>query len=216
MADDDLTASESAILMVLMAEAREVLNTDLTARYGLDVRKPQRDKLQRLEFIASRRDGRTYALQLDDKGWRKVQDADLDFRLRGAGALSAGLAALQATLRDRVLARANCETFGELFAVTDIRAAEPRREPVDALRRRVITAYEALADEPGAWVNLRRLRPFFADVPQDDVDDALRRLSLEADVNLVPEANQRLLTAADAEAAVRVGGQENHLLAIGV
>jgi hypothetical protein len=216
MDNNELTASESAILVVLMAEAKEVLNTELTARYGLDVRKPHRDKLQRLEFIASRKSGRTYALQLDDKGWRKMQDADLHFQLRGAGALSAGLAALQAALRDRVLARANCETFGELFAVTDIRAAEPRPEPADALRRRVITAYRALAEEPGSWVNLRRLRPFLADVPKDDVDDALRRLSLEADVNLVPEANQRLLTAADAEAAVRVGGQKNHLLAIGV
>jgi hypothetical protein len=215
MADDDMNASESAILMVLMAEAREVLNTELTERYGLDVRKTQRDKLTNLEYIASRKSGRTYALQLADKGWLRVQD-DLDFKLRGAGALSNALTALHANLRGRVLARAACANLGELFALTDVRAAAPQRESGLAIRTRILNAYEALADEPKAWVSLRRLRPFFADVPRDQLDDALRQLSLEDDVNIVPESSQRLLTEADIEAALRLGDQDNHLLAIGV
>src|SRR5687768_1122538 len=65
MAGDDLTPSEGAILMVLMVEAREVLNTELKERYGLDVRKEQRDKLARLHYVSSRRSGRTVAMQLD-------------------------------------------------------------------------------------------------------------------------------------------------------
>ncbi|MGW4461603.1 hypothetical protein [Micromonospora sp. NPDC004704] len=217
MANDDLNASESAVLIVLMAEAREVLNTELVERYGLDVRKPQRDKLTALHYVASRKSGRTYALQLDDKGWVRVQN-DLDFRQRGAPAHGAALTALQTSLRDRVLARSGCAGFTELFALTDVRGSAP--DPVPdagpALRLRIITTYRALAREPGAWVSLRRLRPFFADLPRDVLDEALRRLSLEDGVNIVPESNQKTLTEADVEAALHLGGQANHLLAVGV
>ncbi|MFI7076507.1 hypothetical protein ACIBO1_04330 [Micromonospora sp. NPDC049903] len=230
MAGDDLTASESAILVVLMAEAREVLNTELRQRYGLDVRKPQRDKLTRLHYVASRKSGSTYALQLDDKGWVRVQ-TELDFTLRGASALGAALTALHGNLRDRVLERSGCATLTELFALSDVRAPAPTpssepvgsaptpagpAEPVGPLRARVVSAYRALAAESGAWVSLRRLRPFFADVHRDDLDDALRRLIREEGVTLVPESNQKTLTEADIAAALRVGGQDNHLLAIGV
>ncbi|MEV0155412.1 hypothetical protein AB0H57_16950 [Micromonospora sp. NPDC050686] len=217
MAGDELTASESAILVVLMAEAREVLNTELRERYNLDVRKPQRDKLTRLHYVASRKSGSTYALQLDDKGWVRVQ-SDLDFTLRGASALGAALTALQANLRDRVLARSGCATLTELFALTDVRApaSAPAADPSGSLRARIVSAYRALADEPGAWVSLRRLRPFFADVPRDDLDESLRRLSRSDGVTIAPESNQQTLTEADITAALRLGGQENHLLAIGV
>jgi hypothetical protein len=217
MAGDDLTASESAILVVLMAEAREVLNTELVERYGLDVRKPQRDKLTRLHYVASRRSGRTYALQLDDKGWVHMQN-DLNFSLRGAAALGAALTALQASLRDRVLARSGCATLAELFALSDVRASVPTAAPAPSgpLTARIISAYQALAEEPGAWVSLGRLRPFFADIPRDRLDDSLRLLSREEGVNIAPESNQKTLTEADIKAALRLGGQENHLLAIGV
>jgi hypothetical protein len=216
MADDDMTASESAILIVLMAEAREVLNTELKEWYGLDVRKEQRDKLTtKLHYIASRKSGRTYALQLADDGWVRVQK-DLNFTLRGAGALSSGLKALQKNLRDRVLARAECASFTELFALKDVRAVEPQRASRAALGLRIIAAYEALADEPKAFVGLGRLRPFFADVPREDLDEALRRLASEGEANIVPESSQRLLSEADVEASLRIGSQDNHLLAIGV
>jgi hypothetical protein len=211
----DLTASESAILIVLMAEAREVLNTELQELYGLDVRKTQRDKLTERKYIASKKSGRTYALQLADEGWVRVQD-DLDFKLRGAGALGAALAALQNNLRDRVLARASCANLGELFALNDIRGAESDHGSEAALRIRIVGAYEALADKPHAWVSLRRLRPFFPDVPRSTMDGALAELSREDGVNIVPESNRKTLTEADVEAALDLGGQENHLLAIGV
>jgi hypothetical protein len=209
MAGDDLTPSEGAILMVLMVEAREVLNTELKERYGLDVRKEQRDKLGRLHYVSSRRSGRTVAMQLDDKGWVRMQ-SDFDFNARGAKALGAALTALHANLRERILGRSGAANLTELFAQTEMRA------PTGGLGPRIASAYNALADEPGAWVSLRRLRPFFADVARDDLDEALRDLSRSDGVNIVPESNQKALTPADREAALRLGGQENHLLAIGV
>ncbi|GID31126.1 hypothetical protein [Paractinoplanes brasiliensis] len=206
MAGDDLTPSEAAILVVLMVEAREVLNTELRDRYGLDVRKPTRVKLERLHYVASRKSGRTTALQLDDKGWVRMQ-SDLNFK--GGGALGAALTALHTQLRERIVERSGAANLTELFARTEMRA------PSD-LNARVLSAVQALAAKSGDWVSLRRLRPFFADVPREQLDEALRQLSDSGAVTIVPESNQRTLTAADHEAALRLGGQDNHLLAVGV
>jgi hypothetical protein len=41
-------------------------------------------------------------------------------------------------------------------------------------------------------------------------------LEREPDVNIVPESNQKALTDAERTAAVRIGGQDKHFLAIGV
>jgi hypothetical protein len=212
---DELTPSENAILIVLMAEAREVLNTELKNRYGLDVRKPSRDKLARKKYVASRKSGPTFALQLDDEGWVHVQD-ELAFRSNGATAHAAALTTLLTGLRDRVLERSGCKNFAELFALTDVRGPVSAVDQEQLLRTRIVNAYGALADEPGGWVSLTRLRPFFGDVPAAAVDEALRRLSREPGVNIVPASNQKMLTDADHAAALHLGGQDKHVLAIGV
>jgi hypothetical protein len=215
MADDKLTASENATLIVLMAEAREVLNTELKEQYGLDVRKESRDKLARKRYVSSRKSGRTFALQLDDEGWVQVQN-DLAFRSNGATAQAAALTALLASLRDRVLDRSGCKSYAELFALNDVRGPVSVPDQEEVLRTRLVNAYTALAAEPGEWVSLTRLRPFFGDVPTAALDEALRKLSRESGVNIVPGSNQKMLTEADAAAALHLGGQEKHLLAIGV
>jgi hypothetical protein len=215
MAGEELTPAENAILIVLMAEAREVLNTELKAVYGLDVRKGSRDKLGRKQFVASRKSGPTYALQLDDKGWVHVQE-ELNFRSNGATAQAAAVSAVLRGLRDRVLDRSGCKSFAELFALDDVRGPASAPEQEKILRTRIVNAYEALKDEPGGWVSLTRLRPFFGDVSPAAMDEALRKVSREPGVTLAPESNQKVLTDADHEAAVHIGGQDKHLLAIGV
>ncbi|HEX3283115.1 MAG TPA: hypothetical protein VHT50_00320 [Mycobacterium sp.] len=216
MADeDDLTPSESAILIVLMAEAREILNTELKERYRIDVYKNYRDKLNRLRLVASRKSGNTWAHQLDDRGWVRVQ-SDLNFDSPRARALGGALVALQVNLRDRVLTRGDYSSFSELFSQSDIRVSSSAPDAEANLRVRIRNAYAALASEPGAWVSMTRLRPFFGDLPVSELDDALRKLHREPDVNIAPESNQKMLTAADVEAALHVGGQDKHLLAIGV
>lgn len=212
---DDLTPSENAILIVLMAEAREVLNTELKETYGLDVRKNYRDKLVAKRYIASRKSGQTYAHQLDDNGWVHVQD-ELNFRSNGATAQAAAVTALLASLRDRVLERSGCKSYAELFALNDLRSPLSAPDQEQLLRTRIVNAYDALVDEPKGWVSLTRLRPFFGDVPTAALDDALRKLSREPDVNIAPESNQKMLTDEDAAAALHLGGQDKHLLAIGV
>ncbi len=214
MTDSDLTPGESAILIVLMVEAREITNTELKERYGVDVRKESREKLNRLGFVASQKHGRSYLHVLDDKGWLRVED-DLDVDSPKARAIGAALGALHGAVRDRVLPRTGYRKLGELFALTDVVPAEQADRPTN-LEARLRNAYAALVSEPGAWVALSRLRPFFDDLPRETVDEALRQLLFSADVNIVPESNQKSLTEEDRAAAVRIGGQEKHLLAIGV
>lgn len=209
---DHLTPSESAILIVLMAEAREITNTELLSRWGLDVRKPSRDKLNDLKLVEST--PKPWSHQLADKGWSHV-NGDLNFDSPRARALGAALATLHSNLRDRVLPRTGLANFGEMFTHSGGEVGVGDTVPV-SLEPRLRSTYAALAAEPGGWVALVRLRPFFADVPTADLDEALRALSRYDDVNLVPESNQKVLTEADRAAAVHLGGRDKHYLAIGV
>jgi len=46
------------------------------------------------------------------------------------------------------------------------------------------------------------------------VDDTLTRMYQITGVSLIPEENQKTLTASDRDAAVRIGNQPKHLIAI--
>ena len=196
MPGDDLTPSEAAILFVLMAEAREVSNTELRKRYGVDVRKSYRDKLNRLGLVDSRREGNTFLHQLADKGWVRVQE-DLNFQSSQGRILGGALTALQVNLRDRVMGRSDYRTFGEMFALTDVRAgaAQPGR-PARPYDLRIRQGYAALAAEPGAWVSLTR-RLLRATCRRTRWTGRSRDGAAGQDVNLVPSRTRRPLTPAD-------------------
>ena len=59
---------ERAAMIALMALNKETPNAELKRRYGLDVRKPARDKLNRAGLVQSRRLNRGYAHELTDAG----------------------------------------------------------------------------------------------------------------------------------------------------
>ena len=61
---------ERAAMIALMALNRETLNSELKRRYGLDVRKPARVKLNRDGLVQSRSvKGKGFAHELTDAGW---------------------------------------------------------------------------------------------------------------------------------------------------
>jgi hypothetical protein len=211
MASDNLTPSEGAILIALMAEARTILNTELVKLYRIDVIKERREKLNRLHLVDSKRSGKTYSHELTDEGWVLVQK-DLDVTSPRARAIGGALAALHLNLLNRVLSRTGYHNLAEMFSRTDIAPPEPSAN----LELRLRNAYAALATGPGASVALARLRPFFEDIPRADMDAALRRLSQAPNVDLEPEENQKSLTEDDRTAAIQLGGQNKHLLVIGV
>ncbi|MBY6364802.1 hypothetical protein [Rhodococcoides corynebacterioides] len=234
MSTTDLTGTEVAVLMVLMAEARAVRNPEL-AVLGPALAKPSRDRLVAQGLIDVGREGRSMTLELTDKGWKFCADLMGSDAPKGATGPGKALFTVLAGL-------------GRWFHRDDVRPAEvffPRDTPAEIeplptpanavvpqsvreqdgggessantgvdLETRIRRAYAELAREPGARVRLTRLRPALSDVPRDRLDDALVALQRTPGVSLIPEENQKTLSDDDRAAAVTVGNQRNHLLTI--
>lgn len=196
----DLTGTERAVLLVLMAESRPVPNPELAA-LGPALDKPGRDKLNRLGLIESERVGGRYVHELTDRGWRLCRDlvsAGPPSRATGpAKALATVLSALGRYLDSSGLSLA--DVFGP--------AAD------ETLEDRIRSAYDKLAPRPGGWVSLTRLRAELSD-PRADVDTALVTLHRTPGVSVIPQEDQKVLTAEDRAAAVVIGDRPKHLIAI--
>ncbi len=204
MADDELRIPERAALLALVTFTEEkVTNPDMKARYGFDIDKDARETLETGGFITADRDaerpGRPFVHTLTDKGWNRCEDE-----------LSAPVPK-GADKAYRIL-------YGVLGLIARHLAASDRRlsdfvSSVDP-ETRIRAAYRELVDSPGGWVSLRRLRDRLDDLSRRDVDAGLLRLDLHRDVALVPESNQKILTEVDRTAAIRIGGEDKHLLSI--
>ena len=94
--------------------------------------------------------------------------------------------------------------------------AEPASAAEADLTDRIREVYAANASALGEWVSIADIRRKLADVDPAALDAALRRLEQAADVNIVPDSNQKALSDADRQAAVTIGDQPKHFLAIGV
>jgi hypothetical protein len=73
-----------------------------------------------------------------------------------------------------------------------------------------------LAAAPGDYVNLTDLRPLIDDVSKADLDKALIRLHDASDVRIEPEPFGHRIGPAERSAAVHIGGEDRHKLAIGL
>ncbi|MEV7229946.1 MULTISPECIES: hypothetical protein [Polymorphospora] len=222
MTDEKLSLPEKAVMITLMAEAREVSNPELKQRYGLTLDGRSRTRLNDLRYVSSRRHGRAFAHLLEERGWAWCVGhlgADLPPRSgSAAGALYAVLANLP-----RHLDRAGLSLADVFHRAEDVPAPAPagsvpvpRTAPAAGdTEARIRAAYADLADAPGAWVSLARIRAGVDDLPRADVDRTLGRMYRLPDVHIVPESNQKSLSTADRAAAVIIGDQDKHLLAIG-
>ncbi|MGB5110180.1 MAG: hypothetical protein WBO08_00635 [Mycobacterium sp.] len=199
----DLTGTERAVLLVLMAASRPVPNPELIA-LGPKLEKAGRDKLNQLGLIESDRTGGRFVHELTDRGWRLCRDlltAEPPPRSTGpAKTLHTFLAAFDGYLRRADL------SLAEVFSA-------PAEAP-PSIEDRIRASYAALTARPGAWLALARLRENLADLARDDLDTALSELYRAATVSLIPEENQKVLTAADHAAALEVGNQAKHLISI--
>jgi hypothetical protein len=203
VAVDELSGTEQAVLLVLMSEARPVPNPELE-RLGPKLDKTSRERLNRLKLVDTTV-GRPLVHELTDDGWavcRTMFGADVPPRATGQGR------ALYTVLR----------ALGRYFDSADLRPADVFLPPADAtsatVEDRVRDTYRRLTQRPGGWVPLARLRGELPDVGRADLDHALVRLYQSPGVSLIPEENQKTLTATDRDAAVRIGNQPKHLIAI--
>lgn len=218
MTPTDLTGTERAVLIVLMAESRPVANPELAA-LGPALDKPGRDKLNALGLIESERVKGRYVHELTDHGWALCRDiiaAGPPPRSTGpAKTLYTVLGALGRYLQRSELSLA--ELFwpaGASEAETpEAETPETKTPEAETLEDRVRMAYVRLAPRPGGWVRLAELRAALEDA-RGDVDTALTALSRAPGVSVIPEEDQKKLTPDDRAAAVMIGDRPKHLIAI--
>jgi hypothetical protein len=209
---EELTGTEQAVLLVLMAEARPVRNPELST-LGPELKKRDRDRLAQRGLIEVTTENRAMVLELTDRGWAtcaKLFGADTPARPSGQGkALYTVLRAMRRYFDRDDLAPA------DVFFPLDDRALAGEPDVLgDAVEATVRAAYVRLAARAGGWVDLVRLREELSDVSRHDLDGALTRMYRIPGVSLVPEENQKTLSAQDHAAAISIGDQAKHLIAI--
>ncbi|ANN17073.1 hypothetical protein SD37_16415 [Amycolatopsis orientalis] len=207
---DRLGQKQTAAMLALMVIAREVPNPELRDIVGFPLDGQDRTKLNKLDLVTSERSsvlrGRPFVHELTERGWAwceeelSVGEAPLPRSSLGS-ALYVLLGGLERHLRREKL------RLVDLF----MPEVELTAEEIES---RIRIAYRKLSRTPKDWVALVDLRPMLGAASTVDVDTVLKELSRSGQAHLVPESNRKALTAADHAAAIRVGGEDNHLLSI--
>jgi hypothetical protein len=96
----------------------------------------------------------------------------------------------------------------------EFQTAAPAESDSPAVESAIRAVYADLVDKDGGWVGLAPLRAKLGAYSRAEVDRALRGLVVQPGVHIVPVANLKSLTSADREAALRLGGEDNHAIAI--
>jgi hypothetical protein len=205
MPDKPLTVSEIATLFALMAEAREMSNVDLKARYGFSLTGASKTRLNSEKLVTSRKVGRAFAHELTEDGWARCREELAAPCPPRAGTAGGALYAVLGGLR-RYLDR-------EQLSLADVFGAAPVEPPVD-VEAAIRTAYARAPRQPAGWVALTDLRPLLSDLPRARVDEALTQMNRTPHVRVLPEENQKVLSQRDRDAAVHIGGRDYHFVLI--
>jgi hypothetical protein len=202
----ELTSAEYAYLIILRAEDREISNTEMDELYGVRLRSPELAELNDAKYVVSTLKPSPYRHIITDAGIRALgkelkleQGRVPEGKRRSAKEGDLYWAAMLAG--QRLLRR----SLGK-------KAAAP---PMD-LAGRVRAAYAELADGPGTWVKLANLRALLADVSKAELDKTLEQMLDSPDFQLEPEPFGHRIGPEERGAAVHIGGEDRHKLAIGV
>jgi len=222
-----LTSNQINALVVLMVEARRLTNVELRELAGFTLTGKDNKRLIDLGLVETDRGHRPFAHELTDEGWRIARQLHTAVPPKGAGSATRSLLTVLTNLH-RSLDRLRL-SHGDFFKQTDgaVPAAstpepaastpvaatpDPAAADVPALVRE---AYRELAATPGAWVGLADIRDRLADTDRAALDATLRAMVGQENVRIIPVANTKSLTPRDRAAAVRIGNEDNHALAIG-
>lgn len=217
MSEKRLGIKQRALLLTLMATARSLTSKDIKELAGFDM--PTGKELSGIyeaKLMETDKTVRPYVHTLTDNGWAWCEKE----LLAGAGAKdgSAGgalytvLAGLAGHLSRRNLRLADVFVADE-DETEDEAEDETEDEPQDA-EAAIRGAYRRLRNEPRDFVSLTKLRPMLGGLSKQQVDDTLRRMNSTKGVNLIPQSNQKILTAQDRAAMVRMGNEDCLLISI--
>jgi hypothetical protein len=209
----ELSSVDYAFLAILKAEGREISNTEMDALYRVRLVSRPFERLVAAGYVASDTKRRPYRHAITSAGV-KVLAAELQLdddhvdkgekRSVREQQLWAGLVALQRMLTGPK----------DPFVAPPVTGPDEPPPPAD-LDGRIRAAYRKLVSAPGGWVSLSALRPALADVPRAELDGALKQLLRAGDVRLEPDPLEHRLSTQERDAAVHVGGEYRHKLAIG-
>jgi hypothetical protein len=203
MPDKELTSVQRYVLLTLMINAAPLARKDATS-----LTPAQRNELKDWGYIEVV--GKPMTLELTQKGHdRAVGELD-----GTAGSGSVGLAFSAALSFISNLIKQTGTKPENLFRFRLAGPVVAAPVPGDDLEERIRKTYFSMSPRPGAYVMLADLRGALPDVGRSELDDALVQLNGSPDVNLVPDSDQKALTEKQRAAAVSIGNQLKHLLAI--
>jgi hypothetical protein len=191
---------ERAILFALMAQGRELSGKELKDLYKIELKAASRTKLNRDGLLVSRKQGRGFCHDLTDKGRAWVGKEFTAAPPPGSGSLVAALYAVLETLMGGLERREL--TLADLMNTGS------------TLPDRIKTAYQRLARRSQDWVYLSELRPLISGASKSQVDSALKEMYRDRLISLTLEEDQKSLTAAQRSAAIRIGVDDMHLIAM--
>ena len=218
MQHDELSARERAVLFTLLSQARRLSNAELEALIGIRLDGKERRRLNDLKLVESEKPGRWFVHELSDAGWRWCAD-ELAAGSEGRGSSLERAHYLMFGVFERYMTAARVSLADVVSLDLKERPAgkHKRREVAEGdgdLTVRIEAAYRGMATSPAEFIKIRLLRERLADIPRPALDAALGAMYAALRVNLIPQSNQQALTAADREAALRIGGEHKHLISI--
>ncbi|MEU8001078.1 hypothetical protein AB0B66_07950 [Catellatospora sp. NPDC049111] len=201
----NLTPNQILALVVLMAEARQVSNSELKELAGFALTGTDNTKLVKLGLVETDRSQRPFTHLLTDTGWRVVRELHTSTPPKAGGSAARSLFTLLANVH-RGLDRLQV-SHAAFFTHTAVVG--------ESTESAVRSAYDKLARSPGAWVGLAELREQLADIERGNLDETLRAMVHMDGVRIIPVADTKNLEPRDRVAALRIGAQDAHLIAIG-
>lgn len=214
--NDQLSDDHISALFALMGAAREISNNELFERAGFRIDGKLRTTLNDSHLVMSTRQGnKPFVHELTDAGWKRCEAELASGPLKASKYLAGALHMVLGGI-DRQLQREN-RILANAFQPEDTTATAQPEQPAAAepvTDATIATLYGKLADKQGDWVRLVQLRSLLGEAPRADVDRVLKEMSKARRALLTPDPDRKSLTAEDRDAAIRIGGEDNHLIVV--
>ncbi|MFI5889822.1 hypothetical protein ACIA5D_06835 [Actinoplanes sp. NPDC051513] len=205
----ELASADYAFLILLKAVGRVLSNTEMDKLYHVRLVSPAYEKLNAAGYVSSDTTRRPYRHAITKDGLKVLAEPvtiDEDRAEEGE----------KRTPREKQLWAAVVAQQNEIVRLlADRNGGGSATAEVADLDRRIRAAYAKLAGGPGEWIDLTELRTLVGDVPRAELDQALARMLDAEDVRLEPEPFGHRIGAEERRAAIHIGGEDRHKLAIG-
>ncbi|MGV9295990.1 hypothetical protein [Amycolatopsis sp. NPDC003676] len=196
---EQYSTNARAALLALVLANRDMLNTELAKDHKIRLGPAERDRLNAAGLLESLTNLRPIVHRITDEG---IDWCMTDLVRSELPSRSGPQARQQLDLLRRLV---------PFLRQRGLLAQALRSGDLESLIRGV---YAELSVGVHDWIRLARLRPKLNGADKEEVDAVLVKMAKTGTVHLAPDSNRKVLTDADHDAAVRVGGEDKHLIVI--